>query len=66
MNILFPDLSSIMESKATKNEQSADSVRMEMRKELDVSRPKIWFNNSVNKYPTFNNLDLFNVYDKTQ
>lgn len=35
-----------MESKATNNEQSTESVLMEMRKELDVSRPKIWLNNS--------------------
>lgn len=30
-----------MESKATNNEQSTDPVLMKMRKELDVSRPKI-------------------------
>lgn len=66
MNILFPDLSSVMVSKATNNEQSADSVRMEMRKELDVNQPKIWLNNSANKSPTFKNLDFINVYDETQ
>ncbi|OWK61422.1 GTP-binding protein GEM [Lonchura striata] len=49
---------SIMESKATNNGQSADSVWMEMKKELDVSRPKIWLKNSVKKSPTFNNLDF--------
>lgn len=52
-----------MESKATNNEQSTDPVLMEMRKELDVSRPKIRLNNSVNKSPTFNNLEFCNVYD---
>lgn len=55
-----------MESKATNNEQSAGSVLMEMRKELDVGRPKIWLSNSVNKSPTFNNLDFCNIHDDTK